>query len=266
MKKERIESFPLFMKTRILSLILASFLCPTLWAGTIVTDSKVVYDTPEPESEWQVGIEIYSWAAGLGGDVSLGGFEYDFGYGFGDILQELDMAGFVTANVRYRRFSFLGDVMYLKLSPTANPTRAPFLTSNLGIHMVIANGIGLYRVWDGENGFLDIGGGIRYVYNQTKATTAGLLIPPRFSSSTIHSLNGVAALHTVYHWTPRFYTGLYGDVGAGDANITWQALGSVNYKLTDNFTASLGFRWLQFKNDRLDIAMFGPYAGLVIWF
>ncbi len=231
-----------------------------------MTEQQIVDDPPSAESEWEIAVEVYSWAASLSGEIAVRGFEYDFGYNFSEIFKQLDMAGFVTASVGYRRFRFMGDIMYLKLSPSANPTRAPFLTSNLGVHMVIANGIGLYRVWEGEHGFLDLGGGIRYVYNNTKATTVGLLIPAQFSSSTLHSVNGVAALHGLYHWTPRFYTGLYADIGSGDANLTWQALGSVNYKLTDAISASLGYRWLQFDNDRLDIAMHGPYAGVVIRF
>ena len=254
------------MKKLWLSLLALPLLASTALGGTIVTDTKVVINDPEPISEWEFGVEIYSWAASLGGDFTVGGVNHDFGYGFGQILKELDFAGFVTANLRYRRFSFLGDLLYIKLSPTANPTFPPFLTSDLGVHLVVANGIGLYRVWDGEKGFLEVGGGIRYVYNHTKAVTSGLLLAPRYSSSTINSFNGVAAMHGVYHWTPKFYTGLYADIGAGDANLTWQALGSVNYSLTENVAATLGFRWLQFERPDLNIAMFGPYAGLVIWF
>ncbi len=63
-------------------------------------------------------------------------------------------------------------------------------------------------------------------------------------------------MHGAYHWTPKFYTDLYADIGAGDANLTWLALGSVNYSLTGNVAASLGFRWLQFDATNLDIAKF----------
>lgn len=254
------------MKLAIFFCIAVIFSPAATFAGSSFVDPKVIPIEAEPESEWKFGIEVYSWAASLGGELSVGGFEHDFGYGFGDILQELDMAGFATMNLRYKRFSFLGDFLYIKLSPTATPTFPPFLTSNLGVHLIVANGMGLYRVWEGEKGFLELGGGLRYVYNNTKATTSSLLLPARFSSSTLHSLNGVAAMHGIYRWTPDFYTGVYADVGAGDANLTWQALGSVNYSLTENVTASAGFRWLQFNADRLKIAMFGPYAGLVIWF
>lgn len=260
-------SIPIVKNILLFLLLVAALFPGTLFAGSFV-DEKTVIDTPPPESDWKFGVEIYSWAASLGGDLTVRGQSFDFGYGFGDVLQQLDMAGFVTTNLRYKRISLLADVLYIKLSPQANPAFPPFLTSNLGVQMVIANGIGLYRVWESDGNFLELGGGLRYVYNRTKATTVSLLIPATFSSSTLHSVNGVAALHGVYNFTPKFYTGFYGDIGAGDAELTWQALGSLNYRLTENLTASAGFRWLQFRsgNGNLDIAMFGPYAGLVIWF
>jgi len=245
------------------------FSCLVAWsccAGTTLMTDKVVYDEPVPVSDWEVRTEIYGWMAGLAGDLSLRGEIHEFGYGFGEIVQELDMAGFVSAKIRYRRFSLLTDLMYLKLSPTANPEFPPFLTSEVGIQMVIAHGVGFYRVWQGEKAFLDVGGGVRYVYNRTKSTTSSPVIPARFTASTLHSLNGIAAVNGQVALTPKFYLGFYADIGAGDAELTWQALGTLNYTLFENVDASLGFRWLQFRSGSgdLDIAMYGPYAGVII--
>lgn len=254
------------MKTKWFTLVLTSFFAWNTLAGTALVDSKVIYDTPAPVSDWEVRTEIYGWMANLGGDLTVRGESHDFGYGFGDIVQELDMAGFVSAKIRYKRFSLLTDVMYLKLSPTANPQFPPFLSSNLGIQMVIAHGVGLYRIWEGEHAFLDVGAGVRYVYNRTKSTTSGPLIPARFRASTLHSLNGIAAVNGSIAISPKFYIGFYADIGAGDAELTWQALGSLNYNLFENIDASLGFRWLQFRSGDgdLNVAMYGPYAGVVI--
>ena len=64
----------------------------------------------------------------------------------------------------------------------------------------------------------------------------------------------------------------YGDVGGFGAGseLTWQALGSVDYRITTSTTVSAGWRYLTFDKKsagfRLDLGFDGPFIAATFQF
>ena len=67
---------------------------------------------------WQVVVAPYLWAAGLSGDVGVGGRTAQIDQSFGDILSDLDIGFMGVTEVRYDRFGVFSDLTYAKLSAT----------------------------------------------------------------------------------------------------------------------------------------------------
>ncbi|MGB5571259.1 MAG: hypothetical protein WBM81_18360, partial [Sedimenticolaceae bacterium] len=56
----------------------------------------------------------------------------------------------------------------------------------------------------------------------------------------------------------------HADIGAGDSDLTWQALAGLNYRF-DKVDATFGYRYLKWElNDDTfdDLDISGPYAGV----
>jgi opacity protein-like surface antigen len=52
------------------------------------------------------------------------------------------------------------------------------------------------------------------------------------------------------HLRGPWFLRLTGDIGAGDSDLTWQALGILEYQLRENLSVGLGYRWVDtdYKN------------------
>lgn len=80
----------------------------------------------------------------------------------------------------------------------------------------------------------------------------------------MHTL--VAAVQGQCQFTFRWLINLYGGVGAGSANLTWQILAGLNYRVTQSVSFVLGYRYLAFDSWAsglsANIAMQGSCLGL----
>lgn len=118
-----------------------------------------------PSSDWEFLISLPGWAGGLSGDVGVKGFDpIHVDVPFKDIFEHLDMVAALTLEARYRRWGFILDGMYLKLS-AGGETPGRLLTSvDLQVEQVLAEADLTYRLIEGRHGYLDLLVGARYVY------------------------------------------------------------------------------------------------------
>jgi len=121
-----------------------------------------------------------------------------------------------------------------------------------------------YQVLYSESNQLDLVGGVRYLYIRVPQT---FTINENFSKKVTlggHHWDGVVGLRGVKTINDKWYFDYYGDVGAGDSKLTWQAKVGFGYQFK-KITGTFGFRYLRFdfKKDAAlaDLAAIGPNLG-----
>ena len=97
---------------------------------------------------------------------------------------------------------------------------------------------------------------------------------PPISRSVSESESGsnwdaVVGLRGETDLSDRWYLTYYGDVGAGDSDLTWQAAAAVNYRL-EKVALSLGYRYIEWDFDDFgpfnDLDLSGAFAGVIVPF
>lgn len=83
-------------------------------------------------------------------------------------------------------------------------------------------------------------------------------------------MNPILGLRYRHNLGAGWATTLYGDIGGGGGDFTWQAMATMDYRLSDSTTLRAGCRWLSFERDSgslsQDIGLGGPILGATIRF
>jgi hypothetical protein len=202
---------------------------------------------------WAWRIAPYLWAANLDGDVKSGPIKAEADIDFDDLFDDLNAAGFVIFEARSHAFAFVGDVTFLDFEQDAETPAG--LDNDIDTESVILDLVGLYRI--GPSSPLEIGAGIRYMDADFELDTGGGVDSDIF--------DGVFAARASWPIAERWNLSLYGDIGAGDSDLTWQASALVNYQF-DAWGVGLGYRALDYDfeddNDELDMLIHGLLLGL----
>jgi len=149
----------------------------------------VPYEEPPAASErpgWALQITPYMWAAGLKGDVSPFRRAPTIGVekSFSDVLENLNIGGFVNVWGRSDRFVFSGDVMYVDTTDShtfgplpALPVPVPpgtIVDGSVDTKQFMATLMGGYRIYDTPEFTLDVLGGVRFWHISNDVTVSAL--------------------------------------------------------------------------------------------
>ncbi len=231
---------------------------------------------PEPAAApgWTYSVTPYFWAAGLSGETSQFGLPViDIDADFSDIFDNLDFAAMLIGEARNGPYSLFGDLIYTKLSADSATPRGILATS---VDVETSTFAGLagagYSVLEGPSGRLDVVGGVRVWSVDTDISFRGGV--PALDGKTFSDgatwVDGLVGVRGNYAFTPNFYVTGWGLVGAGQADIDWDVMAGIGYRINDTFSATLGYRALgvDYSNDGFlfDAVQQGPIAGLTIRF
>src|SRR5450755_4194757 len=102
------------MKKQIaLLILLAAAAASTLTAGP-VESSKDVTPAPPFENPWSFTLTSYGWLTSINGTMSAVDRSANVDIAFKDVLKHLDMGVMMAAELRYKRWGFLGDLIYAR--------------------------------------------------------------------------------------------------------------------------------------------------------
>jgi hypothetical protein len=224
------------------------------------------------EARWEFAITPYLWASGMKAKLSPPGAasSHDVDVKFKDIIENLDGVPVIGAGeIRYGRFGFITDLMYLPLSTRVNTRNVLFSDGKSDMSTLMVTFAGFYRVADGPDIKADVGAGLRLWSISSKTTlNAGLLpaVSTKFDKTFADPIIGVrATLALSDQWS---VTG-YFDLGAFDissSELTWQLLGTVNYRAADWVELRAGWRHLGVKRDNIKVNLTGPIVGATFRF
>ncbi|MFC5386631.1 hypothetical protein ACFPLB_11735 [Aquamicrobium segne] len=243
------------------------------------------------QPSWALQITPYMWAAGLDGNISpfRRGPTLAVEKSFSDVMDSLNFGGFLDIWARSDRFIFSGNLMYVSTSENHGTGLLPEITiPGLGS---IPAGTSVDAEFDSRQFMATLQGGYRVI--DTPQLTLDALAGARFwrisndVTLTVNlgdgSVNGsygekfgwvdpVAGLRVFVPITEKLSLQAQGDIGGFGAgsDLTWSALATLNYVVTDHFSVSAGYKVLNVDYERsghvFDTRLSGPVLGVTYRF
>jgi hypothetical protein len=205
----------------------------------------------EISDDWQFGAAIYGWFPDIGGNTALpprgdGSFAIDIG----TILDHLEMTGQGSFAIQKGHWGAFTDLIYLDVGASKSATRQLEVDGNplpagvtadldFGLKTTIWMLGGSYRISASPEGSFDLLAGTRLAsFEQTldwefTGNLGPIAPPPRTGSrdasvdqwDAIIGLKGRRLFGTNHTWVLPYYL----DIGAGDSDLTWQAMLGLGY-------------------------------------
>jgi hypothetical protein len=190
----------------------------------------------EPERS----VTLYLWLPTLEGDLKYDATGGSSTVDAGAILDALQMAFMGAVELRKEKWSLLADVIYLDLGdaktsrvdlPGGGGIETHVDLQLSGWQLGLYGGYQLYRT---DRGSLDVLAGVRYLSLDTDATLgiSGPLppsLPTRELSRSASIWDGVVGLRGRVEVNRNWFIPYHADVGAGDSELTWQAMTGIGY-------------------------------------
>jgi len=227
-----------------------------------------------PEKEWSFNLSIYGWVTAIDGTISAGGRSADIGIDFSALRKRLDMAFMGAAELRYKRWGFMGDLIYARLSDDIAPPAGIIFSST---HEVVKETLGTfilsYRVVDAKPAFLDLFAGAR-VYS----LYSEIVLRPNLGQRGVNASNTttwadpIVGLRGRYYVSHAVFLSGYGDIGGFGAGseLSWQVFGGVGVQAARWCDLQLGYRALGFEYNsgraKQEITTHGPIIGATFRF
>ncbi|MGM0987406.1 MAG: hypothetical protein ACQEXI_10515 [Pseudomonadota bacterium] len=236
----------------------------TLTLGLLLAVPGITSEARAAENGWRFQLTPYAWMAGLSGDVRplAGAPTISTSRAFGDVLDDLDGAFFLTGSVRRDRWVLFGDLTWASLSRES--ALAPGVAVEGRLRQRSFTAAAGYQVMSESDHRLDLLAGTRAWRVEAEVAVPTLGLGARDTERWFDPIL-VARLRSV--WSPSWSTLLHADLGGfgAGADSTWQLVGTANHVVSEFFHLSVGYRHLAVDRDkggtRLDVAMSGPLLG-----
>lgn len=198
----------------------------------------------DSDDAWHFAVAPYIWFAGMHGTVGARGYDTSVHASFGDIFSYLNMGLMVAAEPRYKKFSAPVDFIWMKLSDDKS---LPFQIGPTSIKTKVNEDLltpkGAYRLVDGKMLKVDGNLGIRYYHLGTTLTfVPGTYLAPVYQSANWVDVVSGARIQAAL--SPKMTATIFGDAGAGGANLDYQIGAFLGYKVKPNINLQAGWRYL----------------------
>lgn len=229
---------------------------------------------PAQAQDWTFSVTPYAWMAGLDGKtrVAPSAPEADVDLSFGDILDQLDYAGFLFFNARNGPWVIRLDTSSVKTSdeekiggPDVNTLELRTTTTTLALSA------GRVVVF-GPNGELAVHAGARAWWLDNKLVvgkTGGGKDKYSSDADWIDPIIGISGAHRFNRSWSAFGMLEVGGFGIG-ADSEWGFMATANYAFSESISVNIGYRHLavDYREDGIvyDTAQSGPVLGLTFRF
>jgi hypothetical protein len=186
-----------------------------------------------------------------------------------DVLDSLDFAFMGSLAARKDRWTLFADFIYVDVGEKDSIPLEEFpgleADVKLDLKQFTSTFGGAYQVYEsGRSNFSLLAGGRYLSIDADLRLRVDPIINERIPDSA-SNWDFIVGGRGMLDLNERWYLHYYADIGAGDSDRTWQALGGVNYRFS-KVHATLGYAYLDwdFKKHSLlrDLTLSGPYVGL----
>jgi opacity protein-like surface antigen len=247
--------------------------------GSLIAPALAEEEGMTAEDDVWTQIGVYGLFVGIEGDTQLNGVTSDVDISFDDIWDNFEMGFMGFVEHRRGRWSFIGDLAYLKVEGDRTLSRRGALSVTLDAEaeQLLLEGFVGYRVLtqdlkDARLG-LDLLGGARYndieIELDSRASVLGLTRSASRNKSA-DTVDGVIAVRVEYSHNNGWGLMGWADMGEGSDSRSHQLYGGVNYTFKNNIKLHAGYRLINFDYDgnrfEYDLDYTGPQIGLTYKF
>ncbi|MFA5593244.1 MAG: hypothetical protein WC989_08020 [Micavibrio sp.] len=244
-------------------------------------DANTNADAGTERSSHVLQVTPYIWATGLKGDISPFKRAPTVGVekSFSDVMDDLNLGGFINLWGRYDNFVFSGDIMYVNTTESRTIGPLPPLPAPVPPGAILNGSIdskqftmalqGGYRVYDAQSFTLDVLAGMRFWHISNDVTVSAGPVSRNYSErfSWVDPVVGVRGFMPVTDRLSLQAQANIGGFGMG-SDSTWSGLATVNYLATDSLAVSAGYKMMDvdYSDDGhvYDVRLSGPVLG-VTW-
>lgn len=221
----------------------------------------------------------YVWATGLKGDISP--FKraptVTVKKSFGEIIEELNLGGFINLWSRYDNFVFSSDIMYINATDgqTIGPVPPPpvpippgiFLNGSVDTQQFMMTFQGGYRVYDVQNFTLDALAGAQFwrISNEVTVSAGSISRSYREHFSWVDPVVGLRGFMRMMDKLSLQAQANIGGFSVG-SDFTWSALATINYLATDSMALSAGYKIMDIdysdSGHVYDVRLNGPVLSM----
>jgi outer membrane protein OmpA-like peptidoglycan-associated protein len=224
------------------------------------------------DAPWEFLMSPYLWASGTKAKVSPPGTagSHQVDVKFKDIIKNLDGVPIIGAGeIRKGRFGVLTDVMYLPIATRIDTRNVLFNDGKSEMSTLMVAMAAFYRVADDTAIKADVGAGFRLWSISSKTTLNPGLLPGLSVKVSETFVDPILAVRANLALSDRWSVTGYFDIGGfdlGKTELTWQLMGTVNYRAADWVDLRMGWRHLAVERKKITVDLTGPIVGATFRF
>jgi len=213
-------------------------------------------------------LSIYGWLPSLDGTLTFKVPGEPDESASANAIDSLDSVFMGAYHLRKNEWSFLADMIYLKMS---GDTQGLNPNVNLGLELTakLYSFYGGYNISETEKSSVDVIAGVRYLGLGLDVSRSGGIIGNGKVSADVDHYDAVIGLYGTYNIDNHWYIPYQVDIGTGDTDLTWQAQVSIAYRLSWGDIIGT-YRYVHYGNDDSllveDFELYGPKIGVVFHF
>lgn len=218
---------------------------------------------------WQFEVTPYLWVVGVNGTTSTPASGINFNRGFSDILKDLSgLPIMIGGEVRKGNVGVMFDMVWFEIKSDIDTRNVLFNDGKAQLEAFQFTAVGFYRPIEEAAGTLDIGAGARFWSISTKASLNPGLLPGVSAKENKTFVDPVLATRITFRLGGRWSLTGYGDIGGFGigSDLTWQALGTLNYRAADWVDLRLGWRHMAVDRKKIDVDFDGPIVAATFRF
>jgi len=196
--------------------------------------------------EWRFTIAPYFWTVNIGGESYIGKTKVPVDIGFGDIADNLKMAGNLYLKAIKEKWGYAVDFSYLNfaeknksLENISVPTSADY-----DMRMIIVEAQVIYNVYEQTNGAFQALGGLRYNMQDLELNNTEMQsnIDGKYDQSWIDPFIGVLAR---YNFSNNMFSNIRLDLGGFGIGsiITFNTNLLLGYMISKHVNIGLGYKY-----------------------
>jgi hypothetical protein len=225
----------------------------------------------EPQG-WKAEITPYAWLAGMSGDMKLHGHQVEFDKSFSDLFDAVEMAGGLLGTVQYNRFLIWGQTDYFSLNTDEMDVDQQPKAGKLETKMFL-NELAFGYQFDGfyAGQTFDVLLGYRALRLESDVT---VYKTGRSYSNRETFYDPMIVLRPSFPLFPSKIKGLRFNPtlaigGGGDSHLVYELQPQLQYDITKNISARLGYRVVGYKfkgDNELNVELAGLIVGVGVMF
>jgi opacity protein-like surface antigen len=200
--------------------------------------------TPTADDGWHFAITPYLWFAGMSGTVDAFGRDISVHVSPGDLLSHFQLGFMAFTEVRKNRVVVPLDFLWIKLQENKALQFDEGATSvNFNMKQLLLSPRVGYRIVDNEKVKIDTLVGISYWHIQENVNFQPSGLGDNFSPS-LNWVDGIAGMNFEFALSPKAGITIAGDAGGGGAEVEYQVVGALGFKVSKSVVLDLGYRYL----------------------